>query len=203
MSQGELGGVSAIVLCGGRSRRMGRDKASLPFGPETLLTRVVRLLREVTPDVVAVAREGQILPDGLDAIVARDPAEGLGPLAGITAGCQVVRSRLVFVAACDLPLLKPALVRRLFELMGDHDACVPVIDGFAMATCAVYSRDAGPAAAALLASGELRASALADRLRTRRVGREDLLQADPHLESFHDCNTPERYEAALRAAGYK
>jgi molybdopterin-guanine dinucleotide biosynthesis protein A len=63
---------------------MGRDKASLPFGDEPLLLRVVRLAREVASEVLLVAREGQALPGGLDAV--RDPAEGLGPLAGIAAG---------------------------------------------------------------------------------------------------------------------
>jgi len=182
---------------------MGRDKASLPFGPDTLVARVLRLLREVTPDVIVVAREGQSLPDLLDAPVVRDPAEGLGPLAGIAAGCAAIRGERAFVAACDLPLLKSALVRRLFDLSDGHDACVPVIDGFAMATCAVYSRQAGPAAAALLASGESRASALLERLHTRLVGPDELRQADPHLESFQDCDTPDHYAAALQAAGFQ
>jgi len=181
---------------------MGRDKASLPFGPETLLARVVRLLREVTPEVVVVARDGQLLPDTLDALVVRDSAEGLGPLAGIAAGCDAIQGPRTFVAACDLPLLRPALVRRLFELTDGYDACVPVIDGFAMATCAIYPRAAGPVATALLASGESRAAALADRLRTRRVGPDDIRDADPNLDSFRDCNTPERYAAALLAAGF-
>ena len=69
---------SAIVLCGGRSTRMGRDKGSLPFGGEILLARVVRIVRQAVDDVVVVAREGQTLPDGFEAV--RDPAEGLGVL---------------------------------------------------------------------------------------------------------------------------
>src|SRR5262245_55084723 len=120
-------GESAIVLCGGRGTRMGRDKAVLAFGSETMLARVVRLVREVADDVVLVAREGQPLPGGFEAV--RDPAEGLGPLAGIAVGLGAIRGEHAFVAACDMPLLRPALAQRLVELSQGVEACVPVVDG--------------------------------------------------------------------------
>jgi molybdopterin-guanine dinucleotide biosynthesis protein A len=75
--------TSAIVLCGGQSSRMGRDKASLPFGDETLLTRVIRLVSTVADDVVVVARKDQPVPAvdraGRPTIVVRDPVEAQGP----------------------------------------------------------------------------------------------------------------------------
>src|SRR5512134_1636111 len=117
---------------------MGRDKASLPFGDEPLLLRVVRL-----------AREGQALPGGLVAV--RDPAEGLGPLAGIAAGLHAVAGERAFVVACDMPLLRPALARRLIELSLGFEACVPVVDGFAVPTCAVYAKASAALAFALVA----------------------------------------------------
>jgi molybdopterin-guanine dinucleotide biosynthesis protein A len=190
---------SAIVLCGGRSARMGRDKASLPFGGETLLARVLRLVHEVVPDVVLVAREGQELPDGLDAV--RDPAEGLGPLAGITAGLAAVSGERVFVAACDMPLLRPALVRRLLELAEGFDACAPVIGGIPVPTCAVYARATAERARQLVAEGRLSARGLLESVRTRWVGEQELRGVDPELASFLDCDTPEAYRAALAAAG--
>jgi molybdopterin-guanine dinucleotide biosynthesis protein A len=189
----------AIVLCGGRSTRMGRDKASLPFGDETLLARVVRLVRAAVPEVVLVAREGQALPGGLEAV--RDPAEGLGPLAGLATGFQALRADRAFVAACDLPLLQPALVQRLLDEAGDAEACVPRVDGVPMTACAVYRREAGVAAAALVAGGERRLRALLDRVRTRYVETEALRAADPGLVSFADCDTPEAYDRVLRKAG--
>ena len=190
---------SAIVLCGGRSRRMGRDKAALPFGYETLISRVARLVGEVVGDVVLVARQGQVLPGGLEAV--RDPAEGLGPLAGIAVGLEAVRGERAFVAACDMPLLRPAVVRRLLDLSEGYEAVVPLIDGFAMTTCAVYSRTTAALAAALVAERRLRPLFLVERVRTRYVGGEHFTDIDPDLESFRDCNTPERYAEALDRAG--
>jgi molybdopterin-guanine dinucleotide biosynthesis protein A len=180
---------------------MGRDKASLPFGDEPLLLRVVRLAREVASEVLLVAREGQALPGGLDAV--RDPAEGLGPLAGIAAGLGAVAGERAFVVACDMPLLRPALARRLIELSLGFEACVPVVDGFAVPTCAVYAKASAALARELVAARELRPKALLESLRTRFVPGDELRDVDPELLSFLDCDTPEGYEAALRAAGLR
>jgi molybdopterin-guanine dinucleotide biosynthesis protein A len=194
---------AALILCGGRSRRMGRDKASLQFGNETLLARMVRLVGQVVPEVVLVAREGQELPAGLRECdrIARDPAEGLGPLAAIAAGLPVIHGERALVVACDMPLLRPSLARRLLDLSEGYEACVPVIDGVTMATCAVYGRAAATRAATLVAERRLRPLFLLERLNTRTVGPDDLRDVDPHLDSFRNCNTPDDYRAALRAAG--
>jgi molybdopterin-guanine dinucleotide biosynthesis protein A len=178
---------------------MGRDKASLPFGDEILLARVVRIVRGVTDDVVLVAREGQALPEGFEAV--RDPAEGLGPLAGIAAGLRKVTSDRAFVTGCDAPLLQPALIHRLFELADGYDAAVPLIDGRFMATTAVYARSVASTAEALVARRELRARALLDHVRVRMIEPAELRDVDPDLDSFRTCNTPEDYADALRRIG--
>jgi molybdenum cofactor guanylyltransferase len=178
---------------------MGRDKPSLRFGAETLLARVARIVGEVADDVVLVAREGQALPEGVEAV--RDPAEGLGPLAGIAAGLRAVRHERALVVACDMPLLRPALARRLLELAAGFDACVPRLDGFAVPTCAVYLRSVGALAHELVAARRLRPRDLLEGVRTRYVSAAELRDADPELESFRDCDTEEDLAAALRAAG--
>jgi molybdopterin-guanine dinucleotide biosynthesis protein A len=178
---------------------MGRDKAFLPFGAETLLARVVRLVREAADEVVLVAREGQRLPDGMDAV--RDPAEGFGPLAGIAAGLAAITSERALVAAVDMPLLRPALALRLLELSQGFEACLPVVDGFPVPTCAVYAKSVAASAAELVAARQLRTSGLLERVKTRLVGVNELRDLDPELESFLDCDTPADYQAALRRAG--
>jgi molybdenum cofactor guanylyltransferase len=188
--------TSAIVLCGGRSTRMGHDKALLPFGGEILLARVVRIVRGAADEVVLVAREGQALPEGFDAV--RDPAEGLGPLAGIAVGLRHIRSDRAFVTGCDAPLLQPALIQRLLELADGYDAAVPLIDGRFMTTTAVYERSIASIAEALVAKRALRTSGLLDHVRVRPVDADELRDVDPDLESFRTCNTPADYAEALR-----
>src|SRR6186713_2816693 len=83
--------VGGVVLCGGKSTRMGTSKALLPFGPETMLQRVVRLLATVVSPIVAVAAPGQSLPElPADVIVTRDEREGRGPLEGLRAGLKAL-----------------------------------------------------------------------------------------------------------------
>ncbi len=192
---------AAIVLCGGRSRRMGRDKAALPFGDETMLERVVRMVRPVVDEVILVAREGQAVPGGFRDVV-RDPAEGLGPLAGLAAGLAAMRSERAFLTSCDVPLLRPEYVSLLLALSEGRQAAVPHIDGFHMSTSAVYARSVLPVAERLVAERRLRPFFLLEEVDTRLVTAEELREVDPDLASFRNCNDPEAYEAALKEAGF-
>src|SRR6516162_8765549 len=86
--------IGGIVLCGGRSERMGRPKAWLPFGDELLLPRVVRLLRQAVDPVVVVAAPDQDVPPLPDGVaVVRDEAKGRGPLQGLAAGLAALRGQ--------------------------------------------------------------------------------------------------------------
>src|SRR5262245_7885026 len=94
-----------IVLCGGKSTRMGTSKALLPFGPETMLQRVVRLLSEVVPTMVVVAAVDQDLPElPRHVTVARDEHEGRGPLEGLRAGLKALPLEVerAYVTSCDV-----------------------------------------------------------------------------------------------------
>lgn len=195
--------VSAIVLGGGRSIRMGRDKAALPFGPETMLARVVQAVQCVADDVVVVGGSRQRLPDGVRVVrVVPDLVEGLGPLAGLATGLAAVRGERALLLACDMPLVAPALLQRMLELAGDADACVPLVDGLPMTTCAAYATRVLPRAQEHLASGTRSLRALLTDVSVRWVTADQLRQVDPDLLSFWDCDTPEQYRAALARAGF-
>jgi len=197
--------LTGIVLCGGRSSRMGADKAALPFGDETLLQRAVRVVGEVAGEVIIVRREGQSGNGGGDPIfglsvrAVHDPIEDLGPLAGLAAGLAASTTELNIVIACDMPLVRPAVLRRLIELQADADICVAVVDGRSSPLCAVYRKGVAGVADALLASGERRVMALLDRVQTKRVDAAVFRDIDPELETFVSCNTPDELLAAMAA----
>ena len=189
--------ISAIVLCGGRSSRMGRNKAILPFKGETSTDRVVRLVREVTTDIVLVGRRD---PGVLtDCPVIGDPGEG--PLVALAIGLGATSALRTLVVACDMPLVRPALLAHLVERIGEHDACVPRTAGTAVPTCAVYARGATEVARSLVAAGDRSLRALLDRVSVQWVEEPELREVDPDLRSFIDCDTPEDYARALRIAG--
>jgi molybdenum cofactor guanylyltransferase len=193
--------VGGIVLCGGRSSRMGRSKAWLPFGGERMLPRVVRLLSQAVDPVVVVAAPGQDVPPLPDAVaVVRDKLEGRGPLQGLAAGLEALRGRAdaAFLSSCDAPLLRPAFVRRLIELMGRAVACAPRVGDRPHPLAAVYRLEAAGAVARLLAEGRLRAADLLDAVPTRLVSAAELADVDPGFLTLRNLNTPEEHEAALR-----
>lgn len=194
MNAVDVPAVTAIVLCGGRSTRMGEDKGALPFGDETMLERSVRIVRTIADDVIVVARHDQQVPAGVTIVI--DPVEDLGPLAGIAAGLAASHSDLNIIVACDMPLIKPEVLERLVSLIGDHDACVALADGHASALCGIYRSRIAADAKALLDSGERRVMRLLDRVQTKRVDAAVFRDIDPNLETFISVDTPEKYADA-------
>ncbi len=188
----------AVVLCGGRSTRMGRDKATLPFGPETLLQRVVRRVATSVDDLVVVARPGQDLPPLPDVVrVARDEVLDQGPIGGLAPGLAASRADAVFVTACDAPFVGAAVIGLLFERLGTNSIAVAETEGFAQPLCAVYRTSVVAEVEKLLAAGRLRPAFLFDVVPTVRVTEPELRAVDPDLAAFMNCNTPEAYDAAL------
>ena len=193
-----------IVLAGGKSTRMGSSKALLPFGPETMLQRVVRLLGEVVAPIVVVAAADQELPDlPRDVIVTRDEREARGPLEGLRAGLKALPPLVhaAYVTSCDVPLLVPDFVRQMLDLADGYDIAVMEIDGFTHPLSAVYRRSTLPVVEDLLSQDRLRPVFLFDAVKTRRV-RPAEMTADPDLQTLRNLNTQDDYRRALVEAGF-
>jgi molybdopterin-guanine dinucleotide biosynthesis protein A len=189
---------------------MGVPKATLPFGPETMLQRVVRVLSSVVaPIVVVAARDVAIqsswrLPDlPSDVILTVDEREQRGPLEGLRAGLKALSPAVdaAYVTSCDVPMLVPAFVTRMIELLGTDDIAVMEIDGFPHPLSAVYRRTVLPQIESLLEQDRLRPVFLFDAVRTRRVRPEEMASVDPELLTLRNLNTREDYLSALSDAG--
>jgi molybdopterin-guanine dinucleotide biosynthesis protein A len=184
---------------------MGRPKALLPVGSETLLEWVVDRLgphfREV---LVSVADAGVPLPARLEARIVGDLHLRSGPLAGVEAALAAAAADTVFVVACDMPRVTPSLARALVEASRGHDAAVPRLDGRPEPACAAYRKSAaGPIGACLRAERRRAADALAE-LDVRYLDEADLERAGASRLTFANLNTPADYRAfldALRRSG--
>jgi molybdopterin-guanine dinucleotide biosynthesis protein A len=195
--------VGGIVLCGGRSTRMGRPKLSLPFGDEVLLQRVVRILGEVVTPVVVVAAPDQELPPlPANVRVVRDELEGLGPLAGIAGGLEALTgvTDAAYVSACDAPLLRPEFVREIVASLGSHELAIPRDGKFHHPLAAVYRTSLAPRVRGLLAAGRMRPLFLVEESDAVEIDVETLRGVDPALDSLRNVNTPDEYAAVLRDA---
>jgi len=177
---------------------MGRDKALLPFGDETLLQRLVRIVSPVVGEVIVVAHGGQALPplpQGVE--ITYDEIKDQGPLAGLLPGLRATTAEAIYLTGCDAPFLKPAFIERLFERLGNAWIAVAEVDGFTHPLAAVYRTGVQAQVQALLASGLRRPLFLFEEVPTVRVGRADLEAVDPELDSLLNLNTPQAYAEAL------
>ena len=189
-------GCSLVILAGGLSRRMGRDKAALPVGDGTLIEHLARRLASVVDEIIIAGGTGQAGLAGVRHVADRDA--GLGPLAGMHAGLTAARHPQVVVVGCDLPDVEPALITLLRELAGPYEAVVPRVDRQPQGVCALYARTLLPRIQALLDAGERSIKALLAAASVRYVEAEELFAVDPELRSFRNINTPADYQAWLR-----
>ncbi|MGE3856877.1 MAG: molybdenum cofactor guanylyltransferase [Dehalococcoidia bacterium] len=193
--------VTGVVLAGGRSSRMGRDKATLVLDGETLLQRTVRALAAVADEVVVVCAPGAALPD-LDAPcpirVVEDPVEGEGPLVGIAAGLEAARAPVVLIVGVDMPFLRPALLALLAERVAAGARWVlPIADRRPQPLCSAFARDALPVLRAHIEAGDRAPMTVAADLGMVRLAEEEWRAADPDGASFMDVDTPEDFAAAI------
>lgn len=195
----------AIILCGGRSSRLGSDKALLPFGNETMLQRIVGTVASVVEprSVIVIASPDQQLPP-LAVPVARDETPYQGPLHALTRGFTSLPTGVeaVFVTGCDAPLLQPAVMEWLFNELGDFDAAIPFDGERFHPLCAIYRRSIVETINRLLAEGQGALQQLAKHVRTKRLSMESLRAIDPDWLSFQNVNTQQDYSRALAAAGF-
>jgi molybdopterin-guanine dinucleotide biosynthesis protein A len=182
---------------------MGRPKLSLPFGKESMLSRVVRIVATVVSPVVVVAAVGQELPElPFGTFATRDELPDKGPLAGLTAGITALRESVdaVYVSACDVPLLKAEFIRAIIQAMGTHELAMP-FDGQRLHPLAgVFRITVESRARRLLAEDRLSAQFLVENSDARLIELSELRRIDPSLGSLKNVNTPDEYREALTAA---
>lgn len=207
-------GAAAVVLAGGRSRRMGTDKALLSWGGSTLLEHVVGVVHDAVDGAVVIVgpagiprtvhgtRDGRV-------VAVTDDEPGRGPLQGLATGLRAAAaqgSTVAFVCSVDLPLLHGAYVAAVLAARGDAEVALPVLHGHRQPLAAAYATALGERAAALLAAGARRPGDLFAVSEVRELTAADLLAdpalraADPDLDAVRDADTPEEYEALARRA---
>ena len=202
--------VGSLILAGGRSRRMGKPKESLPFAGNTLLGRTAELMLDCTWPVSVVTRDAaqELPPLPLEVAFAHDARPDGGPLTAIAAGMRHLRDNkdlgeqdAVFVTGCDAPFLTADAIAWLAGQLGDHQAVVPRAEGVLQPLCAIYRMDCLPTIEDLLQSGVDTPRTIAEKTRSRILEEDALRRFDPELRFLRSLNTPEEYEAARRSVG--
>ncbi len=182
--------VVGFVVAGGDSRRMGRDKALLPWAGADLLDHAVARLRAVTDDVRVLCGPGtryveRRLP------VEPDVIPGAGPLGGVLTGLTAAPGRPGLFLAVDLPHVPAALLAHLVERAEGWDAAVPVSPAGPEPLCAVYGPGCAEPIRRRVAAGDLKMTAFWPDVRVLEVGPAELREFGDPGEMFRNLNAPE------------
>ena len=198
--------LSAAILAGGQSSRMGTDKALLRLTPDgpTLIERVVAAVGAVAGEVLIVANDDRL--DFLGLRTVPDAYPGAGSLGGIYSGVVAAAHHHCLVVACDMPFLSVPLLRAMATEPRDYDVLAPYLvvgenrqgggKGVYETLHAIYGRDALPAMREQLAAGNYRIVGFFPQVRVRALPEATLRHHDPALRSFFNANTPERLAEA-------
>jgi molybdopterin-guanine dinucleotide biosynthesis protein A len=183
--------VAGVILAGGRNSRMGgRDKAFLHVEGQTVLARALAVLRRCFTQVVVVSNTPEKYR-GFDVEVTADELPGLGPLGGIHAGLGRVRTPYAFVAACDMPFLRPEPILFLLSQLRDQEAIVPCWDGDIEPLHAIYATALRGRIEAAVAQGVRAIRDFLPRVRVDLLPQALMEEVVGAEESFRNVNTPE------------
>ncbi|MYA96117.1 MAG: molybdenum cofactor guanylyltransferase [Nitrospinae bacterium] len=184
---------SAAVLAGGQSRRMGRDKSMLEIGGVPIIRRIADTLGEMFTEVFVVANEKEEF-ERMGLAVVGDIHPGNDSLGGLHTAVASAQASHVFVAGCDMPLLRPALIRGLASLVEAWDVVIPVKDDYPEPLCAFYGKACAPHIEESISGGRLKMIGFHELVRVRRVEETTWRAWDPEGASFLNANTPEEFE---------
>jgi len=182
--------ITAFILAGGRSQRMGTDKAFLSYRNEPLIQGPIRTCQSVTTDVRIIGDPARYACFGLPVIP--DSGESLGPLSGIHTALQHSPGRFSSVIACDMPLVPPEFLRHmLLKLPGPDAVVMRFDDGAVEPLCGIYSLTCLPVAEQNLASGKLKITDLLFQLKVEYITEEELHTQGMSRKIFTNVNTPD------------
>lgn len=196
--------LSGLVLCGGQSARMGRDKAQLELAGRSLVARAADVLQRVCGEVwLACGSSARYAELGLP--LALDSLPGAGPLSGLHSGLERARTPWLAVLACDMPGVEPEVFEALLAeaQRRDLDACLLATAAGLEPLCAVYHTACAGAAAAALAAGERKLTSFHTGFGSRalRIGALEALRLAPEGDEIaRNLNTPQQYRDELRRA---
>jgi molybdopterin-guanine dinucleotide biosynthesis protein A len=182
-----------IILAGGASRRMGREKAFLLLDGKPLIAHVINRLEDLFDGIVISAREvGPYTAFGLPVVTDIEEFAGSGGLVGIYSALSAVETGGALVAACDMPLVRPELAHLILESAGNAAACVVRNEKGYEPFLAYYGRECLGPIRGMIGRGERRVSSIYDHVQTRVIEEREWRVADPDGVSFLNANTPEQ-----------
>jgi len=195
---GRYSDITGVILVGGRSHRMGQDKAFLPIGGVPVVERVLTALQGCFDHLLLVGDRGERF-EGYTVPVLPDiyPGSSLG---GLYSGLYYSKNGHIFVSSCDLPFPNQNLIRLICSSREGYDAVIPATAEGEEPLFALYSTSCLPAMRAALEGGNYRIRSLFDQFRIRILAPKELADADIDGNALINLNTPQDYQQCIRGA---
>ena len=195
-----ISNMTGVLVAGGKSRRMGRDKRLLELGGQTLLQRSLSVLQSLFDEVLIALAEPLPQLTGQGYRVVTDLIPNCATLGGLYTGLSSASHPRIFAVGCDMPFLNPAVIRRLAERGAQVDVAMPTLATGLQPMHAVYSKACLPHLERMAKAQELKVQGLSEvpDLTVRLVSEKDFLDVDPQLLSFFNINTPADLEFARK-----
>jgi len=193
--------ISCIVLAGGKSLRLGQNKARETIGDKSLLERAVFQVGSFNSDIIIVAAAKQSLPQLIGYPRVRtviDAYPGTGPLGGIYTGLAASDSFYNLVVACDMPFLNQALLDYMIQLSVNFDLVIPRLGDLVEPLHAIYTKECLAPIERLLRQGRLGVRELFTLVKVRYVEADEINRFDPQHLSFFNINTKADLEMARK-----
>jgi molybdopterin-guanine dinucleotide biosynthesis protein A len=191
--EAKIEGVTAAILAGGTSSRMGTNKALLEVDGEAIIARSYHTLARLFHEVVIVTNT----PEDYDFLPCRtvpDIYPGFGSIAGLHSALAHSTTKRTFVTACDMPFVDPAIIRYLCELQqAGYDAVIPYSSGGQEPLHAVYSSDCRNVFESAIQGSQRKILDILARMKTRLVPWDEIQHVQGAATSFLNVNTPEEY----------
>ncbi|MBN8659208.1 MAG: molybdenum cofactor guanylyltransferase [Candidatus Obscuribacter phosphatis] len=182
--------LTALILCGGRSKRMGRPKAFLPYGGTTMIQHILTNIKDLFSETFLVSNEPESYED-FEVDVVKDILPYRGPLGGILSGLLISQHSHAFVIACDMPLVSARLIRELCARRFEHDVVVAAHEEGLEPLLGVYSKNCIKPLEESLFNGDL---SLKDFLAGLNTSTYEISEDnETSLPPYFNVNTPQDY----------
>lgn len=198
--------LAAIILCGGKSSRIGFDKSQLVLGNGvTFLDQIVSSVAKVVKTVVVVSNSDQMLNERAGVLIAKDRHPERGPMEGIASGLAALPDFVdaAFVTSCDVPLLRAEIIPILLGQLDGHDGVTPVNGNRVYGLTAIYRKSILSTLNDLIQAKRLKVASLAEHVNVKSVPLDLLREVDPELQSLTNVNSLEDYRQLAKNLGFK
>lgn len=182
--------ITGIILSGGKSTRMGKNKALIEVAGIPIIERIHSLFKTLFPEILIITDQTDLFTY-LEPKTHGDLIQNLGALGGLYTGLSFASFPYSFCVACDMPFLKKTVIEYLIQCINGYDAVVPKTSDGLQPLHAIYSKSCLEPMREIIAQNRIKILDFYPHINLRVIEEEEFRSLDPQNESFINVNTPE------------